>query len=59
MMIDVSELQAGDIITAEFNNGNTALCRFGNSLFLNIENNHHKYEIYGSSIVAFKGVDKK
>ena len=29
-------------------------CRFVNGLFQNIENNHHKGEIYGSSVVTFR-----
>ena len=29
-------------------------CKFVNGCFHNIENNHHKGEIYGSSVVSYK-----
>ena len=60
-MIDTSELNEGDIVTVYLANdeseyiGDKAKCRFKNGVFVNIENNNHNGEIYGSSVVFIKG----
>ena len=59
-MIDTSVLKEGDIVTVYLADDESeriegkAKCRFVNGLFCNIENNHHKDEVYGSSVVSFK-----
>ena len=65
-MIDTKELKEGEIVfvdllgtdlTGEESECLTAedvKCKFVNGCFRNIENNHHKGEIYGSSVVSFR-----
>ena len=62
-MIDTSGLKEGDIVTVYLTGTESesiegkAKCRFVNGLFCNIENNHHKDEVYGSSVVSFRNVE--
>jgi len=62
-MINTEELEEGEVIIvdlagdeSEYTEAINVKCRFINGYFQNIENNHHKGEIYGSSVVSFKRV---
>ena len=63
-MIDTSGLKEGNIVivylagTESEMIGGKAKCRFVNGLFCNIENNHHKDEVYGSSVVSVRKYDE-
>ena len=52
-MINTSKLKDGDIVIVKFDNGNSVDCRFSDGIFVNIEDNHHSGEIYGSSVASF------
>lgn len=55
-MINTSRLKEGDIVKVHLGSDEseeetgTAICEFTNGEFRNIEENHHKGEIYGSSV---------
>lgn len=66
-MINTKELMEGDIVLVDIGSEETGdytcpfltkniKCRFCNGLFVNIENNQFKNEVYGSSVLAFRGV---
>lgn len=61
-MINTSRLKEGDIVIVELAGDesdeveDTAKCKFTNGFFMNIENNNHNGEVYGSSVVSFKRV---
>ena len=59
-MIETKELRDGDVVVvdlagdeSECIEAKNVKCKFVNGYFQNIENNHHKGEIYGSSVVSF------
>ena len=59
-MIETKELREGEVVVvdlagdkSEYIESENVKCRFVNGYFQNIENNHHKGEIYGSSVVFF------
>jgi len=65
-MINTKQLKEGEVVfvvlagtdlTGEESdciNEEEVKCKFVNGVFQNIENNHHKDEIYGSSVIAFR-----
>ena len=52
-MIDTSQLDYGDVCVVHLDNGEKALSVFKNGVFQNIENTHHRNEVYGSSVTKF------
>ena len=54
IMINTSDLVEGEKVTVKFNNGNIVNCKYINGVFINVESNHHKGEIYGSSVASYK-----
>lgn len=61
-MIDTTSLKEGDKVKvwlasdeSEYIEG-SAICMFKNGVFVNIEDNHHRNEVYGSSVVKFKKI---
>jgi len=70
-MINTKKLKEGEVVLVDlFGTDSTGevsecicaenvKCRFVNGCFQNIENNHHKGEIYGSSVVSFRKVASK
>lgn len=65
-MINTKELTEGDIVMVDLSGDaeygaecelvKNIKCRFCNGVFVNIENNQFKNEVYGSSVVAFRNV---
>ena len=64
-MIDTSRLKEGNIVTVYLAGDEseriegTAKCRFVNGTFQNIENNYHKGEVYGSSVMSVRKAEEK
>ena len=58
-MIDTRSLKEGEVVTVYLAGDESehiegiAKCIFTNGVFKNIENNHHKDDIYGSSVAGF------
>ena len=61
-MINTKELTEGDMIMVDLDDDEVhglvknIKCRFTNALFVNIENNQFKNEVYASSVSAFRKV---
>jgi len=65
-MINTKQLKEGEVVfvvlagtdstgeLSDYINEEEVKCKFVNGLFRNIENTHHKGEIYGSSVIAFR-----
>lgn len=58
-MIETKELREGEVVVvdlagdeSENTESENVKCKFVNGYVQNIENNHHKGEIYGSSVVC-------
>ena len=70
-MINTKKLKEGEVIfvdlasvdstgeESESTEAEDIKCRFVKGCFHNIENNHHKGEIYGSSVVSFRRAASK
>ena len=52
-MINTSDLNEGDKVVVEFDNGNKRGCVFCNGVFVDIENDHNRNNVYGSSVVSY------
>lgn len=60
-MIDTHDLNYDDLVLVNLASDESeeiedtdVLCKFVNDVFVNIENNIHHGEIYGSSVVSYK-----
>ena len=65
-MINTEKLKEGEVVLvdlaqdeSEYIATENVKCEFVSGYFRNIENNHHKGEIYGSSVVLYRSVNKK
>ena len=54
MMINTTGLKDEDKVIVTFDNDNSVECLFRGGVFVNNEESGHKYEVYGSSVAAFR-----
>ena len=55
-MINTKNLVEGEKVIVLLDDEDMILCKFINGVFQNIEDTHHKNEIYASSVIKYKKI---